>query len=65
MYLSCYVYSCIKSIFRLSGKSHIVHTAVVLKSPTQTKNFVESTVVHMAPLSADVINAYVNTNDPL
>ncbi|KAK7592964.1 hypothetical protein V9T40_007716 [Parthenolecanium corni] len=49
----------------LNGKPHTVHTAVVIKTPTLSKNFVESTTVHMAPLEADVIKAYVETKDPL
>lgn len=49
----------------LSGQTHTVHTAVVIKTLNKAKKFVESTRVTMAPLNIDTIKAYVETGDPL
>ncbi|GAB6031810.1 hypothetical protein CHUAL_010212 [Chamberlinius hualienensis] len=60
----------------LSGKVHVVHTGVILMQPTQSGStdaedsyvihqFTASTEVEFAPLSSEIIEAYVATGEPL
>ncbi|KAJ9595956.1 hypothetical protein L9F63_012849, partial [Diploptera punctata] len=49
----------------LSGRAHTVFTGVVLHAGGHVVKFSESTKVFMAPLSEQVIQAYVNTGEPL
>ncbi|XP_072039936.1 probable bifunctional dTTP/UTP pyrophosphatase/methyltransferase protein [Amphiura filiformis] len=59
----------------LSGKTHMVHTGVVLltryhtqessSDPFKIVQFYESTEVTFAELSTDVINGYIDTGEPM
>jgi len=51
---------------QLSGRTHSVLTAVTLiRLPdAERRSFVESTLVHFAPLSADDISRYLATGEP-
>lgn len=59
----------------LSGRSHRVHTGVAIVAPNlvdpgtgtmpYVKTFAETTVCHMAVLSEQLIQAYVDTGDPM
>ncbi|XP_075214137.1 dTTP/UTP pyrophosphatase [Lycorma delicatula] len=49
----------------LSGKVHTVYTGVVIKSPFEVTQFYTSTDVKMAHLEKDVIEAYIETKEPL
>ncbi len=51
---------------KLSGRTHAVVTGVaLLRLPdAERRTFVESTLVHFAPLSAEEINRYLATGEP-
>lgn len=49
----------------LSGKAHTVYTGVVLKTPSKTVSFCESTKVYFAKLSPEVIKSYIETGEPM
>lgn len=50
---------------RLSGRTHSVHTAVVLATPSGLKSLVVSTQVRFRTLSEAEIAAYVATKEPM
>ncbi|XP_014251647.1 N-acetylserotonin O-methyltransferase-like protein isoform X2 [Cimex lectularius] len=49
----------------LSGRQHVVHTGVVIKTPTATVKFHETAQVTMAFLTDEIISGYVRTREPL
>jgi septum formation protein len=49
---------------RLSGRTHRVHTAVVVRSGEQVEVEVVSTSVRFVPLSPEAIDWYVGTGEP-
>ncbi|KAF4524683.1 hypothetical protein B566_EDAN009527 [Ephemera danica] len=48
-----------------SGRSHFVYTGIALITAEKTVTFHEKTEVHMAELTEEVIDAYVNTGEPM
>ena len=50
---------------RLSGKTHTVYTGVCITDGTRTERFVSATDVTFYPLSAQTIDAYVATGEPM
>jgi septum formation protein len=50
---------------RLSGREHVVHTAIAVTYRNDTASAVESTLVWFRPLRDDVIAAYVATGEPM
>ena len=64
-----------KMLMMLSGKTHRVHTGMAIVAPKlvdpatgtapYVTTFAETTVCHMAVLSESLIQAYVNTGDPM
>jgi len=50
---------------RLSGREHVVHTAIAVTYRNDTASAVESTRVWFRPLRDDVIAAYVATGEPM
>ncbi len=50
---------------RLSGKTHMVYTGVCITDGTHTERFVSATDVTFYPLSAQTIDAYVATGEPM
>lgn len=50
---------------RLSGRSHIVHTAVAVRQDGREAYGVESPVVTFKPLDRPTIDAYVDTGEPM
>uniref|UniRef100_A0A069DXV5 Putative nucleic acid-binding protein asmtl n=1 Tax=Panstrongylus megistus TaxID=65343 RepID=A0A069DXV5_9HEMI len=54
-----------KYLETLSGRQHAVHTGVAIRTPNATVKFHETTLVTMAYLSEEVINAYLRTKEPL
>jgi len=64
-----------KMLMMLSGKTHRVHTGMAIVAPKlvdpatgtapYVKTFAETTVCHMAVLSESLIQAYVDTGDPM
>ena len=56
-------------LFRLAGREHLVHTAVVIAAPgageRREASAVETTTVRFRPLAVDEIAAYVATGEPL
>ena len=50
---------------RLSGREHVVHTAIAVAYRNDTASAVESTRVWFRPLSDDAIAAYVATGEPM
>jgi septum formation protein len=49
---------------RLSGRTHLVHTAVVVRSGEHVEIEVVSTAVRFVPVSEDAIEWYVGTGEP-
>lgn len=49
----------------LSAKTHRVHTGVFLKSKDKEECFVVSTEVKFAPITEDLLETYLNTNESL
>ncbi|XP_077984920.1 putative bifunctional dTTP/UTP pyrophosphatase/methyltransferase protein [Glandiceps talaboti] len=62
-----------KMLSSLSGRSHRVHTGMVLvsksesesKDPFKIVQFSETTEVELCPLSPEVIEAYIDTGEPM
>jgi septum formation protein len=52
-----------KMLARLSGREHLVLTAVCIKSNDKECSFIEETKVLFGDLSKDLINAYIETGD--
>ena len=50
----------IEDLFRFSGKSHFLHTAVTLISPHGDSSFVDTTQLTMRPLNRHQIEEYVD-----
>jgi len=55
----------IAMVTRLSGRSHIVHTAVAVAHNGVVRSGVESVGVTFRDLSPDIIAAYVDTGEPM
>ncbi|XP_071452681.1 dTTP/UTP pyrophosphatase [Hetaerina americana] len=49
----------------LSGTSHTVYTGVVCLTDVETVKFYESTEVHMAKVSDNIIKEYIRTGEPI
>ena len=54
-----------RMLARLSGRAHWVHTAVAVARAGHLAAAVESVEVHVRPLAASEIDAYVATGEPL
>ncbi|HLE47001.1 MAG TPA: Maf family protein, partial [Candidatus Thermoplasmatota archaeon] len=55
-----------KMLRRLSGRSHIVYTGLVVRNPSdQRLHHTESTRVHFASLSDEQVRSYAATGEPL
>lgn len=55
----------VSMLSRLSGRAHLVHTAVALASPRGERvELIETTQVYFVKLSAAVIDDYTNTKSP-
>jgi septum formation protein len=52
-------------LHRLSGRSHLVHTAVALGLDSRVEVRVSSTEVQLRPLGEEEIQQYVATNEPM
>lgn len=52
-------------LVRLSGASHVVHTGIALAEPGRMESTVKHTRVRLRALSADEIDAYVATGEPM
>ena len=50
---------------KLSGRTHIVLTAIAITFKGQTRSAVEKVAVTFLPLSDDAIHAYVRTGEPM
>jgi septum formation protein len=50
---------------RLSGRSHLVHTAVALVTDTAIHDLVDSARVHFVDLTDEMIRWYVATGEPM
>jgi predicted house-cleaning NTP pyrophosphatase (Maf/HAM1 superfamily) len=47
------------------GKTHVVHTGVVIKYHDKISKFTESCAVNFGKASAEQIQGYVDTGEPL
>ena len=48
----------------LSGRAHSVYTGVYISAPGINTGFVCETKVHFIPLSEDMVDEYINTDEP-
>jgi len=55
----------IAMVTRLSGRSHVVHTAVAVAHQGDVRSGVESVTVTFRDLSPEIIAAYVDTGEPM
>lgn len=55
----------VEMLKQLGGHTHTVFTGVVVHTCTKIVKFSESTKVFMAPISEEIIKAYVKTGEPL